>query len=270
MLKFLEPYTFAFKLGMQKALVYRTNFIFRALFNLLPLFAIISLWKAIYKNPEQIVSGYTVAQMVAYYLLVSIVDNLTSVTEDDWQIAGDIKDGHISQFLLRPVEYLTYRLSIFSAGRCVFTAAAAGPVIVFLVINQTYFVWPRDPSTAFFFAVSLVLSALLQFFLSFTLAMLAFWVFEISAFAFVLLAFQRLLGGQMFPLDILPGWVQRIVFCTPMPYTTFFPASIYLGRLEKWAVISGLIIQAGWVVGIYFIARLAWHRGLRRFTAAGA
>lgn len=270
MRKLLQPYTFAFKLGMQKALVYRTNFAFRALFNLLPLFAIISLWKAIYKDPQQVVSGYTVAQMVAYYLLVSIIDNLTSVTEDDWQIATDIKDGHISQFLLRPVEYLTYRLSLFTAGRCVFSLAAAGPVLVFLFLNRAYFVWPHDVASAGLFILSLILSALLQFFLSFTLAMLAFWVFEISAFAFVLLAFQRLLGGQMFPLDILPAWLQRVMLCTPMPYITFFPASIYLGRLETSSVVLGLFVETSWVVLVYFIARLAWQSGLRRFTAVGA
>ena len=99
--------------------------------------------------------------------------------------------------------------------------------------------------------------------------MLAFWVFEISSFAFVLLALQRLLGGQMFPLDISPVWLQRVMLCTPMPYTTFFPASIYLGRVEGRAVAAGLLIQAGWVAVAYLAARFAWQRGLRSYTAVG-
>lgn len=265
----LQSYFFTFKLGIQNTLVYRTNFLFCALFNLLPLFAIITLWKTIYTDPNQRISGYTVVEMVAYYLLVTVIDNMTSVTEDDWQIAGDIKDGHISQFLLRPIEYLSYRLCLFSAARCVFTVAAAGPVTLFLLSQHDYFLWPASGAAFVFFALSLILSALLQFLLSFTLAMLAFWVFEISSFAFVLLAMQRLLGGQMFPLDILPAWIQRILFCTPMPYTNFFPASIYLGRVQGAAIVSGLMIQAGWVVIAWFVARFAWQRGLRSYTAVG-
>ena len=46
--------------------------------------------------------------MISYYLLVAVVDVLTAVNEDDWQIAADIREGNISQFLLKPVDYLWY------------------------------------------------------------------------------------------------------------------------------------------------------------------
>ena len=55
--------------------------------------------------------------MISYYLLVTIVDTLTAVNEDDWQIAADIKDGNISQFLLKPIDYLTYRICLFFSGK---------------------------------------------------------------------------------------------------------------------------------------------------------
>ena len=62
-------------------------------------------------------AGYSLAGMISYYLLVTIVDTLTAVNEDDWQIAADIKDGNISQFLLKPINYLAYRLCLFFPGR---------------------------------------------------------------------------------------------------------------------------------------------------------
>jgi len=55
------------------------------------------------------VGTYSLAQMISYYLLVTIVDALTAVNDDDWQIAADIKDGNINQFLLKPIDYLGYR-----------------------------------------------------------------------------------------------------------------------------------------------------------------
>ena len=54
--------------------------------------------------------------MISYYLLTTVVDALTAVNEDDWQIAADIKDGNISQFLLKPIDYLWYRLCLFLSG----------------------------------------------------------------------------------------------------------------------------------------------------------
>ena len=58
--------------------------------------------------------------MIFYYLLVAVVDVLTAVNEDDWQIAADIREGNISQFLFKPVDYLWYRLALFFSGRIAF------------------------------------------------------------------------------------------------------------------------------------------------------
>src|ERR1043165_3057090 len=106
----MVKYWHVFQIGIQGSLAYRTNFLFRAIFNLIPLMAIIALWRTLYEGKSGTISGNTASDMVCYYLLVTLVDALTSVTEDDWQIAGDIKDGNISQFLTRPMDYLGYRL----------------------------------------------------------------------------------------------------------------------------------------------------------------
>jgi ABC-2 type transport system permease protein len=265
----LRKYLYVVLLGVQNGLVYRTNFLCRAVFNLVPLVAVIALWRAIYADSTDVVAGYTVSQMVSYYLLVTIIDSLTSVTDDDWQIATDIKDGTVGQFLVRPINYIGYRLCLFASGRLVFTTAAALPVLVFLASQREYFVAPPDVITGCCFMVSVLLSALIQFFISFTLASLAFWVLEISSFVFVLLALQRLLGGQMFPLDILPLSLQRIFLFTPFPYEAFFPASIYLGKMGHGAAIGGLLVQSGWVVLTWGLARLCWFRGVRNYAAVG-
>src|SRR5437762_530789 len=124
------------------------------------------------------VAGYTLAQMTSYYLLVSIVDALTAVAEDDWQIAADIKDGNISQFLLKPIDFLGYRLCLFGAGRIIFSAVALLPVTVFVFLLRDYFVPPADLGTFGLFAGSVVMAALITFFISYSMALLAFWVLE--------------------------------------------------------------------------------------------
>src|SRR5207253_5877588 len=114
-------------------------------FALIPLAAVLFLWRAIYagKDSGGEVAGYTLAQMTSYYLLVTIVDALTAVNEDDWQIAGDIKDGNISQFLLKPIDYLTYRLCLFFSGRLTYLAVAAIPLTIFILCLSKYFVLPK-------------------------------------------------------------------------------------------------------------------------------
>src|SRR5213592_2242147 len=165
----MKKYWHVINIGIQNTLVYRVNFLFRATFALIPLAAVLFLWRAIYAGKESggEVAGYTLAQMISYYLLVTIVDALTAVNEDDWQIAADIKDGNISQFLLKPIDFLTYRLCLFGAGRLVYMVVALVPTTLFVLWFREDFSLPPDAATFGCFLLSVVLTGLLQFFLSY-------------------------------------------------------------------------------------------------------
>jgi ABC-2 type transport system permease protein len=254
---------------MQSALTYRVNFFLRALFNLIPLMAAMALWRAVYPDNVTEIGGYTVAQMLSYYLLVTIIEATTSVTEDEWQIAAEIKDGQIGHLLVKPFPYLHYRLCLFCASRAAYILAALAPVALFVVWHRQYFLPPAHLFSGSLFIVSLLLAALLQFLLSYLIALLAFWVLEISSFSFMLLALERLASGQMFPLDILPRPLAAAVMWTPFPYCTFFPVSIYMGRVNGAALASGFLQQLFWLAAIYFLARWIWRRGIKAYTLVG-
>src|ERR1700753_2980197 len=144
----MKKHRHVLNIGIQNSLTYRFNFLARSLFGLLPLMAMIYVWRTIYsgnaKNGNSLIGTYTYAEMVSYYLLTTIVDALTAVNEDDWQIAADIKDGNISQFLLKPIDYRWYRCCLFVAGRITYMAVAVVPLTVFILCLHKYFVMPHD------------------------------------------------------------------------------------------------------------------------------
>ena len=267
----MKKYWHVIGIGIQSNLTYRFNYLTRTLFSFIPLFAMLSLWRTIYtaNGDGRPLSGYTEAQMIFYYIMVAIVDIFTAVNEDDWQIAADIREGNISQFLLKPVDYLWYRLALFFSGRIAFVAMAAVPLAVFIFCFRQYFLPPPDAGTFVIFVVSLVLTALLQFFISFGMAMLAFWLLEISTLIFILFAFEYLASGHLFPLDILPAGVKQILFLTPFPYQLYFPIQIYMGKATGAGLWSGLAMQGLWVAAAYGFARLMWRRGVKRYGAFG-
>jgi ABC-2 type transport system permease protein len=267
----MKKYWYVIAIGVQNNLTYRFNFLARSLFGLIPLIAMLYLWRTIYagKGTAAVVGSYTLAEMISYYLLTTVVDALTAVNEDDWQIAADIKDGNISQFLLKPVDYLWYRLCLFFSGRLTYLAVAGIPLAVFIFCLRQYFVFPPNWATLGLFLVSACLTALLQFFMSYTMAMLAFWVLEVSTFIFILFALEYIASGHLFPLDILPAGIARALAFTPFPYQLYFPVSVYMGKATGLDLIEGLLLQAGWVAGTFALARFMWSRGLRRYSAAG-
>jgi ABC-2 type transport system permease protein len=267
----MQKYWHVVKIGFSNTMVYRVNFLFRAAFSLIPLLTVIYLWRTIYRGQSggTEVAGYSLGAMISYYLLVTIVDTLTAVNEDDWQIAADIKDGNISQFLLKPIDYLTYRLCLFVSGRIIYTAVSIVPVGLFIFFWRRYFVPPASSMALACFLVSTALTGLLQFFMSYTMALLSFWLLEVSTIIFMLFAFEYIAGGHLFPLNILPPTIAAILNWTPFPYLLYFPVGIYLGQVSGNALWRGLILQTSWVLIFYAVARLVWRRGIGKYSAVG-
>jgi ABC-2 type transport system permease protein len=267
----MKKYWQVILIGLQNSLQYRVNYLTRTLFSFIPLFAMLSIWQTIYASNSgaSLHNGFTLAQMIFYYLLVAVVDVMTAVNEDDWQIAADIREGTISQFLLKPIDYLTYRLCLFFSGRMAFMAMAGLPLAIFIFYHREYFLAPADGMTLLVFLFSLVLTALLNFFISYAMAMLAFWLLEISTFIFILFAFEYIASGHLFPLDVLPPVLKQILFFTPFPYQLYFPISIYMSKVTGAELWSGLLIQFLWVAVAYGVARLMWNRGIKKYSAFG-
>lgn len=267
----LAKYQHVVLIGIQNTLAYRVNFLARACFGLIPLSATIQLWRAIYegKASGSNVAEYSLAQMISYYLFVTLVDALSAVNEDDWQIAADIKDGRISQFLLKPIDYLGYRLSLFFAGRMIYASVAILPAIAFGFFLREHLILPTDATRWLLFGISVSMAALLQFFISYTMALLAFWVSEVSTFIFILFAFEYITSGHLFPLDILPQPIADVIYWTPFPYQLFFPISVLMGKATGSELTGGLSLQLAWVLASWLLARIVWRRGIKSYTAVG-
>jgi ABC-2 type transport system permease protein len=265
----LDKYISVFNLGIQNTFVYRWNYFLRALFGLIPLAGTIFLWRAIFQERGAGLHGYDYGSMIYYYLLTLLVANLVTPTEDEFQIASDIREGQINSFLTKPMSYLGYRFSIFLSGRLVFTAVTIVPIALIFFYFRNYITLPASLTTYGWAFVSLLMAAFIQFFITYSLAMMAFWILEISTIVFIVYSFEYFLGGQMFPIDIMPAGVQAVMKWLPFYYELFCPIAIFLERLKGPEMLQAIAIQAGWLFITWAAARAMWNRGLGHYQAVG-
>ena len=214
----LEKYGALFSIGLQNTFVYRWNFLLRSLFALVPLFGTVFVWRAIYGGTSGAIAGYDFGEMVFYFLVILLVDNLITPTEDEWQIAAEIREGQLSALLLKPFDFLAYRTCLFIASRILYTAVTLVPVLWVFWWFRQYLRFPEHASTWGWFLLSLVMAGAIQFLIAFSLAMLAFWILEISTVVFILYSFEYFLSGKLFPLDTLPGTAGQVLRLLPFPY----------------------------------------------------
>jgi ABC-2 type transport system permease protein len=113
------------------------------------------------------------------------------------------------------------------------------------------------------------MAAFIQFFITYSLAMFAFWILEITTIVFIVYSFEYFLGGQMFPIDIMPSAIQAVMKWLPFYYELFCPVAIFLGRLKGADLVQALAIQTGWLLLTCAWAKAMWKRGLGHYQAVG-
>ena len=259
------------RIALEERLVYRGDFALGTLMRFLPIVTQIFLWYAIFNaaGKEQIV-GYRYEDFVAYYLLTMISRAFSSMPGLASGIALQIREGEIKKYLVQPVDLLGFLLLNRVAHKLVYYLMALAPFALVFFLCRDYFVvgWP-GLYTFSLFVVSLVFAFLLGFFLEAAIGLIGFWFLEISSLLFVYMLMSFFLSGHMFPLDMLGEPWSTLVDLLPLKYLAYFPAAVFLGKVEGDELIRGILIQIGWVVFFIFLSRWLFHRGVKRYSGFG-
>jgi len=269
MFSLFDKYRHAFLVGLQSNIVYRWNFAVRGFFSLFHLAAVFILWSAASEGKGDL-GGFSIQQTITYFVTLLVLQFFISAFNEDYQISEEIRNGLINQFLLKPINYFGYRFSIFVAARLVSGALIILPLLVALPFLKDYLIAPNEPWRWAVGLPAMALSAMIQFSIAYCFGLLAFWFLEIQGFVILSMAIETVLGGQMFPLDLLPTWAYTLAKFLPFYYQMYFPAAIFSGRLsDPDAIAQGFVIQICWVIILLAINHGLWTRGLRRHTAVG-
>jgi ABC-2 type transport system permease protein len=265
----LHKYRHVFLVGLQSNIVYRWNFAARGFFSLFHLTVVFLLWGAAFASRSDI-GGYSLAQTLTYFVVLLVLQFLIGAFNEDYQISEEIRNGLINQFLLKPVNYFGYRFTIFTSARLVSGTLILLPLLVAWPFIGDQLTFPHEWWRLALGLPALVLSALIQFCIAYCFGLLTFWFLEIQGFVILSMAIETVLGGQMFPLDLMPASIYRVAQWLPFCYQAYFPAAIFTGRINDPAeALRGLGIELFWVVALFVLTQLLWRRGLRRHTAVG-
>jgi ABC-2 type transport system permease protein len=274
-----------FKISINERLIYRADFMLGTLMRFLPTLTQIFLWWAIYDvisssgstesvdGPDGEIAGYKYRDMVAYYLLVIISRAFSSMPGLTGGIANQIRNGEVKKFLIQPVDMQACLLMQRIAHKLVYYLIAILPFALVFFLCRDFFIegWPPPNTLAVFFA-SLILSFLLGFYLECCIGLIGFWFLEVTSLTFIYMLMNFLLSGHMFPLELLPTEpfnIRLLVEFLPFKYLAYFPAAVFLGKIEGPELYRGLLVEIGWVVFFIVHSRFLWHRGTKRYSGYG-
>lgn len=266
----IPKYLQIFRVSLSERLTYRGDFILATVLRFLPMVTTILLWQAIFEGSgEQELNGFTYRTMIAYLLLVHISRMFSSMPGLATGIARDIRDGNLKKYLLQPIDMQLYLLAYRGAHKVAYIATAGIPYAGLFFVCREFFDGFPEPAVFAAYLLSLLMAFLLGFFFEVCLGMIGFWFLEVTSLLYVVNTLNFFVSGQMFPLDLLPAPWGTLLKWLPFQYLAYFPAAVFVGKIQGWDLVWGLVAEAAWTLAFIVLARVLWRLGLRHYSAFG-
>ncbi len=262
----MKKYFTTFKTNLIKIFAERETVFIWSIASALDMSAIVALWLA--GNTEKI-GNFTRSELISYYLIIFFLEQFIGWW-CFWTINPAIRDGTISNYLLKPISYFKVVFSQEFAYKLInlFTHFVIGSILVFFLRNHITF------SLSFPIIVKIIPAILIaigiNYFTHFAMGCATFFWTESQFLADFHWMGSTLLGGKIIPLAFFPAMILPFFKWNPFRFTFSLPAEILLGQLNGAEYIKALSVGLIWLIFIITIAAILWKKGLKHYGAYGS
>jgi ABC-2 type transport system permease protein len=228
----------------------------------------IAVWTSI-AHAQGSVKGLSANDFVVYYMVMLIVDQVTSETVV-YNFVYKIQDGTLSNELIRPVHpILTNTLMTILSFKALTTLVLIPVWIILSLLFQPTF----DSVSWTNIALSipaLIIGFAINFLLSSAICCVAFWTQRVWALYRLYGVPVALFSGQFVPLQLMPRIIQDIAIYLPFQLFKYFPTQLILGKLSANEILLGYVMDLVWLFIALILFLWAWKNGVKQFSAVGA
>lgn len=260
------------KLALKERLTYRGDFLLSTFLRFLPMVTSILLWRAVYESSEQEkLSGFSFKQVIAYLLLVHISRMFSSMPGLASNLSRDIREGAIKRFLIQPVDLLGYLISYRIAHKMAYISTSLVPYGILFGACWSFFDTFPTLMGCVSFPVFLFLGFIVGFYFETLLGIMGFWILEVTSLLYVVTTLSFFLSGHLLPLDLLDSNPYfGLLKYLPFAYLAYFPAAIFLQKVDDSELFFCLLIGMGWALFFYVMCKVFLAMGLKKYSAYGA
>ena len=247
---------------------YRANLAMYILYWLVSPIIYLSVWTSI-ATINGNVKGLTANDFITYYMILLIVDQLTS--NIIIHIFGyKVQDGSLSGELIKPIHPMLTNTLVNDIAFKTLNMMLLIPIWIGLALLFK----PQFDSVSLS-GIALAIPAIMlgyaiNFLLSGIITSLAFWttrVFSIHEFYYALI---MLFAGQFVPLKLMPEVIQNIARVLPFQLFMYLPIQMIQGNLSASEITQGYMTGILWLVAALIGFQIVWRKGVKQYSAVGA
>jgi ABC-2 type transport system permease protein len=258
----MNKYYSTFKIHVLEAFQYKVDLIAIGIMALIYSFALYNLWNTVYTQYQ--IVGFTLAGMVWYVALAQVIR--TCGGRPVKEISESIQNGTIVNYMNKPVNYIWY-MATTQLGKHILSFVSS--LIICGLFVFSLFGFPNlNLLTLTLVFVTIFLGILINFLLGFILATTAFWIEDANPISWIYDKIIFILGGFLFPIDILPTFFLNIAKYLPISYFIYYPTKLFINFNYK-LLLETLIGQGIYIIIFIIMAKYLLYKGTKKLSING-
>lgn len=262
----MTKYLTLLKLSWQNGLVYRLSLFTWRLRQFLSSLMSLTVWTVIFTSNNN-AFGYSQDNMITYIFLIAFLQSIIIASSLNG-LAQRIYSGEISNHLLKPFNIFAFFAIEEIADKVKNTFFLIFETFILFLLFKPLISFP-DFKIFSIFLIWCFGGLIMNFFISLLFGSLGFWSPQVWGPKFLFFMILEFTAGKLFPLDILPKILQKIIFVTPFPYLSFLQIQLFLGRLNSNDILHHSLIFITWIILLGLTTKYIWAKGLRSYEATG-
>lgn len=262
----MKKYYMIFKSEFMSNIQYIVNVISGFIGYFLILYIFLNLWTYMYSDPNELINGYDMYQMIWYVIVTEILWSVLSGRKLCRKIIEDVKGGNIAYNINKPYSYIGYALSQHLGG-------AFLRLILFIILGlfTGLLFMGRFPSInaieILVVLVSMILATIISTLIIIFIGLFSF-IIEDSNPIYWVYSKLILVIGTIFPIEYFPVYLQGIMKYSPIYVVSYGPAKLFVDfSLNSMCEI--LIIQIVYLFISYLLCKLLYKKGVRNLNVNG-
>ena len=264
----MKKYLAVIKIFFKAQLIYRFDVFMTSLGVIWRVVFAWILWGAVFTG-RNIVGGFTLQQMMAYYLINSFLASMDMSGTTGAEVTNKIVAGTFSKFMVIPVNPRLYFLSqiIGTSGFYgMFTVFAAVVCALVFRINLNL---TADFTKILLAAAMFILGIAFMNAFRFFIGIWAFKYQDIGFISYLLPTVISFFKGEFIPLSLLPRLLGNLLRFLPFTYVSYMPALLLMGRTGITEGMEGFGILAVWTLSITGVSNAFYHRLRIKYEGVG-
>ena len=208
-------------------------------------------------------AGWTQSELLAVMGVHILMGGLigAGVQPNMERLMGDVRQGTLDFILTKPEDaQVLISVREFRIWRLV--DVVVGGIVLGYAIAQIQ--GQIGLTTAFAFAVALLIGAVMIYCFWLILTTAAFWIVRMDEIHEL---WDGIYQSGRWPVTIYPGWLRiSLTYLVPIAFAVTVPAEVLTGRLT----LETLVIATGFALALVLISRWWWRFGLKHYAGASA